>query len=60
MLQKKLGVRKNHLMKIINLVEANFTTRLNIMVAQILMWTAEALGIFPDQWGGRANRSAPG
>lgn len=59
MLEKKPGVRKIHLMRIIGLVEADFNTALKIYFAQGLMRNAEASGLTPDQWGGRPNRSAP-
>ena len=38
MLEKKLGIQKIHLMRIIGLVEADFNTALKIMFAQKLMW----------------------
>ena len=59
MLEKKLGVRRIHLMRVIGLVEADFNTALKILFTRDLMWNAEQAGISPDQWGGRANRSAP-
>lgn len=59
MLEKCEGVRKIHLLSIIGLVEADFNTALKILYAKQLMWNAEEVGISPDQWGGRANRSAP-
>jgi len=60
-LEKKLGVQKIHIMRIIGLVVvvADFNTALEIIFAQKLMWQAENLGISPDQWGGCSNRSAP-
>lgn len=59
MLEKKFGVRQIHLMRIIGLVEADFNTALKILFAKQLMTNAEKAGISSDQWGGRANRSAP-
>ena len=51
MLEKKRGVRRIHLMRIIALVEADFNTALKIMYAQKLMWQAERSDISSDQWG---------
>ncbi|KAL7534393.1 hypothetical protein ACHAWF_004820 [Thalassiosira exigua] len=58
MLEKKLGIRKIHLLRIIGLLEADFNTALKILFAGRLMYNAEIAGISSSQWGGRANRSA--
>jgi len=58
-LEKKWGVQKIHLMRIIGLVKADFNTALKIVFVQKLMWQAENSDITPDQWGGRPDRSAP-
>ncbi|KAL7550562.1 hypothetical protein ACHAWF_015354 [Thalassiosira exigua] len=58
MLEKKLGIRKIHLMRIIGLLEADFNTALKILFAGRMMCNAEIAGISSSQWGGRANRSA--
>ena len=59
MLEKKPGVRKIHIMRIICLFEADFNTLLKWMFNQHIMPNAEKSGLSPDQWGGRNNRSAP-
>ncbi|KAL7549685.1 hypothetical protein ACHAWF_012948 [Thalassiosira exigua] len=59
MLEKKSGERKIHLMRIIGLVEADFNTALKILFTQRLMANSELAGLSSNQWGGRANRSAP-
>ena len=58
MLEKKLGVRSIHLMRIIGLLEADFNTALKIY-GRKLMANAEIAGISSSQWGGRPNCSAP-
>ena len=58
MLGKTAGVRKIHLMRIIGIVEADFNQALKILFTGQFMWKAEASGITPNQWGGRANQSA--
>ncbi|KAL7552258.1 hypothetical protein ACHAWF_015529 [Thalassiosira exigua] len=58
MLEKNLGIRKIHLMPIIQLLEADFNTALKILFAGRLMRNAEMAGISSSQWGGHANRSA--
>jgi hypothetical protein len=59
MLEKKPGVRKIHIMRIICLFEADFNTLLKWMFNQHIMPNAEKSGLSPDQWGGRNNWSAP-
>ena len=57
MLEKKAGVRKIHLMRIIGLLEADFNTALKIIFARRMMCNGEISGMTNSQWGGRANRS---
>ena len=59
MLEKKRGVRRIHLMRIIALVEADFNTALKIMYARKLMWQAERSDISSDQWGGPPQPFSP-
>ncbi len=59
MLEKKRGVRRIHLMRIIALVEADFNTALKIMYARKLMWQAERSDISSDQWGGAPKPISP-
>jgi hypothetical protein len=59
MLEKKAGVRKIHIMRIICLFEADFNTLLKFYFVKHVMPNAEKSGLSPDQWGGRNNRSAP-
>ncbi|KAL7547173.1 hypothetical protein ACHAWF_010493 [Thalassiosira exigua] len=59
MLEKKSGEQKIHLMRIIGLVKADFNTALKLLFTQRLMTNSELAGLFSNQWGGRANRSAP-
>ena len=40
-------------------MEADFNTALKILYAKQLMWNAETAALSNNQWGGRANRSAP-
>jgi len=59
MLEKKPGVRKIHIMRIICLFEADFNTILKWYFNKHIMPNAEKSGLSPDQWGGRNSRSAP-
>eukprot|EP00956_Cyclotella_meneghiniana_P028262 scaffold65213_cov39-Cyclotella_meneghiniana.AAC.1 len=59
MLEKKPGVRKIHIMRIICLFEADFNTLLKWMFNKFIMPNSEKSGLSPNQWGGRVNRSAP-
>jgi hypothetical protein len=59
MLEKKAGVRQIHIMRIICLFEADFTTLPKFYFNKHIMLNAEKSGLSPDQWGGRNNRSAP-
>ena len=59
MLEKTDGEQKIHLMRIIGIVEADFNQALKIKFTRQLMRNAEKTGMTPNQWGGRANRSAP-
>ncbi|KAL3798245.1 hypothetical protein ACHAWO_013476 [Cyclotella atomus] len=59
MLEKKPGVRKIHIMRIICLFEADFNTLLKWMFNKHIMPNAEKSGLSTNQWGGRNNRSAP-
>jgi hypothetical protein len=59
MLEKKPGVRKIHIMRIICLFEADSNTLLKWMFNKFIMPNAEKSGLSPNQWGGQNNRSAP-
>jgi hypothetical protein len=59
MLEKKTGVRKIHIMRIICLFEADFNTMLKWLFNKHIMPNAEKSGLSPNQWGGRNSRSAP-
>lgn len=58
MLEKKAGVRKIHLLRIIGLLEADFNTALKYFFAKRMMHNAEQIGISDEQWGSRKNRSS--
>ncbi|KAL3777849.1 hypothetical protein ACHAWO_012168 [Cyclotella atomus] len=58
MLEKKPGVRKIHLLRIIGLLEADFNTALKYFFAKRMMTNAEQIGISDEQWGSRKNRSS--
>ena len=59
MLEKKPGVRKIHLLRIIGILEADFNTALKILFARQLMRAAEGQDLLHDeQWGSRPNRTA--
>ena len=51
MLEKKPGVRKIHLLRIIRILEADFNTALKILFARKLMLIAETNGLNDEQWG---------
>ena len=59
MLEKITGVRHIHLLRIIGLVEPHYNCGLKILHADRLMKNAEETGLSGNQWGDRANRSAP-
>ena len=52
MLEKKAGVRKNHLLQIIGLVEADFNTALKLYFAKHLVLNSEKTKLIEEQWGG--------
>jgi hypothetical protein len=58
MLEKKKGVRRIHMLRIIALLEADFNTALKILFAKRLMDNAENVGLSEEQWGSRRNRMA--
>jgi hypothetical protein len=58
MLEKKRGVRKIHMLRIIALLEADFNTALKILFARKMMFNAEEAGLNEEQWGSRKNRMA--
>ena len=58
MLEKKPGVRKIHLLRIIGLLEADFNTALKYFFAKRMMTNAEQISISDEQWGSRKNRSS--
>ena len=58
MLEKKLGVRKIHQVRIMGLLEDDFNTSLKLIFAKKMMRNAENSGISGKQWGGRPNRTA--
>jgi hypothetical protein len=58
MLEKKKGVRKIHMLRIIALLEADFNTALKILFARKMMSNAENAGLNEEQWGSRKNRMA--
>jgi hypothetical protein len=59
MLEKKTGMRKIHVMRIITLIEAEFNLALKFYYSKNIMPNAEETDLSPDQWGGRKDRSAP-
>ena len=58
MLEKKKGVRKIHLLRIIGLLEADFNTALKFFIASQMQAAAEINGISGEQWGSRKNRTS--
>jgi hypothetical protein len=58
MLEKKKGVRKIHMLRIIALLEADFNTALKVIFARKMMWNAELAGLNEEQWGSRRDRMA--
>ena len=58
MLEKKPGVRKIHMLRIIGLLEADFNTALKILFSKRLMTNAERAGLNDEQWGCRPKRMA--
>jgi hypothetical protein len=58
MLEKKPGVRKIHILRIIGLMEGDFNAMLKWFYNQKVMPNAESVGMTPNQWGGRKGRSA--
>ena len=57
MLQKKKGVRKIHLLRIIGLLEADFNTVLKFFFTNQMMIIAEENGLFDEQHGLRKKRT---
>ena len=58
MLEKKAGIQKIHLLRIIGLLEADLNTALKYFFAKKMMTNAETIGISDEQWGSRKNRSS--
>ena len=58
MLEKKPGIRKIHMLRIIGLLHADFNTALKFLFAKQMMQNAENLGLSDEQWGSRKNRSS--
>ena len=59
MLEKKKGVRKIHMLRIIGLLEADFNSALKYFFAKKMMQRAEENGsMAEEQWGLRKNRTA--
>jgi hypothetical protein len=59
MLEKKTGMQKIHMMRIITLIEAEFNSTLKFYYSKNIMPNTEETDLSPDQWGGRKDRSAP-
>eukprot|EP00956_Cyclotella_meneghiniana_P043637 scaffold280626_cov142-Cyclotella_meneghiniana.AAC.1 len=55
MLEKKPGIRKIHMRRIIGLLHADFNTALKFLFAKQMMQNAENLGLSDEQWGSRKN-----
>ena len=58
MLEKKKGIRRIHMLRIIGLLEADFNTALKILFSKKLIANAEKAGLNDEQWGSRRNRMA--
>lgn len=58
MLEKKKGVRKIHLLRIIGLVEADFNTALKFFFAKQMVANSERTQLTEEQWGGRPGKTA--
>ena len=58
MLEKKFGIRKVHMLRIIGILEADFNTALKILYGKRLMEMAEKAGLHEEQWGSRSNRTS--
>ena len=58
MLEKKAGIRKIHLLRIIGLLEADFNTALKYFFAKRMMPNAKTIGLSDKQWGSRKHRSS--
>ena len=58
MLEKKPGVKKIHLLRIISLVEADFNTALNLYFTEHLVSNLEKTELTKEQWGGRRGQQA--
>ncbi|NCG03649.1 MAG: hypothetical protein GWP22_09365, partial [Actinomycetales bacterium] len=57
MLEKKPGVRKIHLLRIIGKLPAEFNTALKLLFKKT-MWNFEDCNPSPEQWGSRPHRAA--
>ena len=58
MLEKKKGVRKIHMLRIIGLVEADFNTALKFFLAKQMQQASEANGLSDEQHGSRQDRTS--
>ena len=58
MLEKKKGVRKIHLLRIIGLLEADFNTALKFFFASQMQHACEENGMSTEQYGSRKNRTS--
>jgi hypothetical protein len=57
-LAKQKGISQIHMNRLIGLLEADFNTALKCYYPIQIMGNAESSGLNPNQWGGRANRTA--
>ena len=58
MLEKKLGVRQIHQLRLIGLLEEDFNTAFKIYFAKMMISNSELADLTEEQWGGRPGRTA--